>query len=110
MPYTQNPELDAAAHYDAEQRQADQDEANNHRAYLKVLAEFQAQTAQTWLIGAISGAYPQSPGEVLFDAMDNYYEPVVQAFTHLMTSTSALELHKALAEFKAEYEAEHILK
>lgn len=110
MPYTQNPELDAAAHYDAEQAQADLYELKLQLAYEKVLAELTFTKATEWMTGSISGAYTQSADEVLFDALDNYHEPVVKAYTELMTSTAAYELKKALAEFKAEYEAEAILK
>lgn len=98
--YTQNPELDAARYEDAQDRKARHIEAQQIAAYDIVLKELKAITAAQWFDQTISGKYEPTADSLMMHAVE-HDEDSRLAFSKLLTSAQAAELHEAMARFHA---------
>lgn len=107
--YTQNPELDAARYEDEQDRKARHIEAQQIAAYDIVLKELKAITAAQWFDQAISGKYEPTADSLMMHAVE-HDEDSRLAFSKLLTSEQAAELHEAMARFHANNNYMEILK
>lgn len=98
--YTQNPELDAARYEDEQDRKARHIEAQQIAAYDIVLKELKAITAAQWFDQTISGKYEPTADSLMMHAVEHDEDSRV-AFSKLLTSEQAAELHEAMARFHA---------
>ena len=98
--YTQNPELDAARYEDEQDRKARHIEAQQIAAYVIVLKELKAITATQWFDQTISGKYEPTADSLMMHAVEHDEDSRV-AFSKLLTSEQAAELHEAMAWFHA---------
>lgn len=107
--YTQNPELDAARYEDEQDRKARHIEAQQIAAHDIVLKELKAITAAQWFDQAISGKYEPTADSLMMHAVEHDEDSRV-AFSKLLTSEQAAELHEAMARFHANNNYMEILK